>query len=189
MNRETLLALLVEHSYQYKVGGFRLVSGAVSDEYLDCRRALGLPLALAAVGKLCLDALRPDIASIGGLTMGADPIAIATALQSAGTEHPVSWFSVRKEAKGHGQKRLIEGQAASPVAVVDDVVTSGGSTLEAIRRCREAGLAVAQVLVLVDREEQEGMEKIRAEVGEGVPVTALFTKRELREAWLRTLAC
>ena len=86
-------------------------------------------------------------------------------------------FSVRKERKTHGTQRWIEGCAASPVAVVDDVVTSGGSVLAAIERCREEGLEIVHVAVLVDREEG-GMEAIRAAAPD-VPVTAIFRKSDL----------
>ncbi len=117
--------------------------------------------------------------------MGADPIAISTATASARTSREICWFSVRKDRKGHGRGRLIEGdvKAGFEVAVVDDVVTTGGSTIEAIEKCREAGLQIVQVLVLVDREQDAGMEKIRMALGGDVPVVALFTKSEVRHAW------
>jgi orotate phosphoribosyltransferase len=125
------------------------------------------------------------VVAIGGLTMGSDPIAMATSQASAGTSHPVRWFSVRKEAKGHGQKKLVEGsvEPGEPVAVVDDVCTSGASTVKAIEAARELGLKVTQVIVLVDREQSDGMANIQKAAGDGVPVMAIFTKSEVKRRW------
>jgi orotate phosphoribosyltransferase len=116
--------------------------------------------------------------------MGADPIAISTAAASA-DGRALRWFSVRKEAKEHGRKKLIEGDVTSgaKVVVVDDVVTSGGSTIQAIQKCRDGGLEVLQVLVLVDREEDGGIARIEGEAGAGVRVRAIFRKSEVRAAW------
>ena len=127
----------------------------------------------------------PSVRAIGGLTLGADPLAYGTAAASAGTPHEVHWFSVRKQPKGHGRKRLVEGnvEAGWPVAVVDDVVTKGSATLDAVSKVREQGLVPVQVLVLVDRQEG-GMDRIRADVGD-VPVLSIFTREEIHEAWLQ----
>ena len=119
--------------------------------------------------------------------MGADPIATSIAHASAapGSSRALSWFSVRKDAKEHGRKKMIEGAASagSPVAVLDDVVTTGGSTIQAIEKCREGGLAIVQVLVLVDREEEGGMRRIEEAAGSGVPVLAMFKRSDVRSAW------
>jgi orotate phosphoribosyltransferase len=129
--------------------------------------------------------LTADVVAIGGLTMGSDPIAMSTSQASAGTKQPVRWFSVRKDQKEHGQKKRIEGsiKAGERVAVVDDVVTSGMSTIAAIQACREFGLSVAIVIVLVDRQQSNGIESIRSELGDGTPVKAIFTKTEIKERW------
>jgi orotate phosphoribosyltransferase len=123
--------------------------------------------------------------AVGGLTMGADPIACAVAYYSQGRAHPIAAFTVRKEAKAHGMQRWIEGAVApkSRVAVVEDVVTSGESTLRAIARCREEGLRVERVVVLVDREEG-GMERIAADVG-AARASALFRRAEIDAVWRR----
>lgn len=184
--RETLLRELAQHAYQYnEEKPFLLVSGALSPEYLDCKLALSRPAAMAALGPVFHGLLRPDVVAIGGLTMGSDPIAMATSQSSASTKQPVRWFSVRKEAKGHGQKKLVEGSVApgESVAVVDDVCTSGQSTIKALEAAREFGLKVAQVIVLVDRQQQDGMANIQKAAGESVPVTAVFTKSEVKQAW------
>src|SRR5207244_521547 len=116
-------------------------------------------------------------------TMGADPIAQATAAYCTRLGRALNAFSVRKEAKKHGLRKWIEGPAApgATVAVVDDVVTTGGSTIEALQKCRQEGLAVAAVVVLVDRQEESGLDNITRAAGPGVPVMAIFTLAELRD--------
>jgi orotate phosphoribosyltransferase len=183
-DRRTLLELLAQYAYQFRPEGFTLVSGKTSQEYLDCKMALSHAEALPSLGKVFLAVLDERAVGIGGLTMGADPIAISTAAASAGGRS-LCWFSVRKEAKEHGRKKLIEGDVPpnAKVVVVDDVVTSGGSTIQAIQKCRDGGLQVVQVLVLVDREEDGGLARIEGEAGAGVPVRAIFKKSEIRAAW------
>ena len=101
---------LVQHAYQYSPEKpFLLVSGQYSDEYLDCKLALSQPRAMASLGRVFLSMLKSPAVAIGGLTMGSDPIAMSTSQTSFGTERPLRWFTVRKEAKGHGQKKLVEG--------------------------------------------------------------------------------
>ena len=185
--RSRLLTALVTHAYQYSDEPvFKLVSGALSHEYLDCKMALSQPAAMVALGEVVHAALLPGVVAVGGLTMGSDPIANATCQHSAGTDQPVRWFSVPKDAKAHGRKKRIEGDVSpgQRVAVVDDVVTAGGSVLQAVQACTEFGLEVAQVIVLVDREQDEGMRRVREGAG-GAPVTAVFTKSEIRAAWAR----
>lgn len=185
-HREALLRELAQYAYQYnEEKPFLLVSGALSPEYLDCKLALSRPAAMAALGPVLHGLLKPEVVAIGGLTMGSDPLAMATSQTSAGTKQPVRWFSVRKEAKGHGQKKLVEGSVApgEAVAIVDDVCTSGQSTIKALEAAREFGLKVAQVIVLVDRQQQDGMANIQKAAGEGVPVTAVFTKSEVKNTW------
>jgi len=139
--------------------------------------------AVDLVGAAIIDHIPPEAEAVGGLTMGADPIAHAVA--SYGTRHgrPLDAFSVRKEAKRHGLGKWVEECAArgTAVVVVDDVVTTGGSTIDAIRKCREEGLRVVAVVALVDREEESGRENIVHAAGPDVPVTAIFTLREIRE--------
>ena len=184
--RTALLDHLAKYAYQCSTEKkFLLASGAYSEEYLDCKLALSHPSAMTALGPVFLDQLQRGVRAIGGLTMGSDPIAMATACASDGTDRPVRWFTVRKEAKSHGQKKLIEGsvEPGEVVAVVDDVVTSGASTIKAIQACREGGLNIAQVIVLVDRQQADGMANIRLAAGENVPVWAIFNKAEIKARW------
>ena len=132
------------------------------------------PDGLALIGPLALAALRNvdwRVQAVGGLTLGADPISYAIAYASAETASPLRAFTVRKEAKAHGTGRLIEGpfHAGDRVAVVEDVITTGGSALRAVEAVRAAGGTVAGVLALVDREEG-GRDAL---VSAGLPVVAL----------------
>lgn len=184
-DRDILLHHLVQHAYRYRPDEpFRLASGALSPEYLDCRQALSHGIALAALGRLLWDALVPGVQAIGGLTMGADPLAIGTSLAAAHAGQDLCWFSVRKAAKAHGQGRRVEGalEPGMRVTVVDDVVTSGGSTLEAVRCCQDFGLQVVQVLAVVDRQ-AGGLDAIAAALPAEVPIRALWRKCDIQAAW------
>jgi orotate phosphoribosyltransferase len=181
--RTRLLDLLARWSYRHDpTAPFQLSSGKRSPYYVDCKVTTMRGEAVDLVGAAFLDHVPPEAEAVGGLTMGADPIAHAVA--SYGTRHgrPLNAFSVRKEAKRHGLGKWVEGCAArgTAVVVVDDVVTTGGSTIDAIRKCREEGLRVVAVVALVDREEESGRENIVQAAGPGVPVTAVFTLREIR---------
>jgi orotate phosphoribosyltransferase len=139
-------------------GQFTLASGRQSTLYIDARLTTMSPDGLALIGPLALAALRHSgwlVDSIGGLTLGADPISYAIAYASALSEAPLRAFSVRKEAKAHGTGRLVEGpfREGDRVAVVEDVITTGGSALRAVDAIRAAGGSVSGVLALVDREE------------------------------------
>ena len=168
--------LLAERSV--RTGDFVLASGARSSVYVDCRTTTTHAEGLYLIGRLGLAAiaeLRPD--SIGGLTMGADPVAYAIAHASWIAGDPVHAFSVRKEAKAHGTGKRIEGSfmAGQRVVVVEDVITSGGSALRACEAVRSEGGEVLTVFALVDRE-SGGREAIQAA---GYPVRALFGLAEL----------
>jgi orotate phosphoribosyltransferase len=184
--RSELLEQLARFAYKFSPDKpFLLASGKESDEYLDCKLALSRPAAILALGDVFLGRLNERVVAIGGLTMGSDPIAISTSLASARTGADIRWFTVRKEPKAHGQKKLIEGfvERGECVAVVDDVVTSGESTVKAIKACTDFGLEVAQVIVLVDREQMNGMDNIRSAAGPTVHVSAVFTKSEVKARW------
>lgn len=132
------------------------------------------PDGLALIGPLALTALRDvdwRVQAVGGLTLGADPISYAIAYASADSASPLRAFTVRKEAKAHGTGRLIEGpfHTGDRVAVIEDVITTGGSALRAVEAVRDAGGTVAGVLALVDREEG-GRDAL---VSAGLPVVAL----------------
>jgi orotate phosphoribosyltransferase len=192
--RAVLLAELVKYAYQFRFDErdwFTLASGERSPEYFDCKLALSQCRAMSVMGPLFLELLDKSVCASGGLTMGADPIAMSTCQASFGTNREVRWFVVRKDRKLHGQKKLIEGcvKRGDRVAVVDDVVTSGKSTIQAIEDCREYGLDVAQVIVLVDREQLNGVDNIRkaarSVAGQDVPVLAVFKKSEIVLEWQR----
>lgn len=166
------------------VGEFTLASGAKSDFYVDCRLTTLDPTGLRLVGEVGWELIErrasasgQKIDAIGGLTMGADPIAIAIALRSAESDHPVQAIVVRKSAKEHGRTKRIEGnfKKGASVVVVDDVVTTGGSTLQAIDAIESEGGKVAFVLVLVDREEG-GVKNIQ---DRGHEVVSFFTRSDL----------
>ena len=167
-----LLALLAERSARR--GQFTLASGRQSTLYIDARLTTMSPDGLALIGPLALATLREaawDVTAIGGLTLGADPISYAIAYASADTDRPLRAFTVRKEAKTHGTGRLVEGpfRAGDRVAVIEDVITTGGSALRAVDAIRTAGGVVMGILALVDREEG-GREAI---LSAGLPVLVL----------------
>jgi orotate phosphoribosyltransferase len=169
---DRLLSILAERSARR--GQFTLASGRQSTLYIDARLTTMSPDGLVLIGPLALAALRDtdwQVNAVGGLTLGADPISFAIAYASAETTSPVRAFTVRKEAKPHGAGRLIEGpfQAGDRVAVIEDVITTGGSALRAAEAVRTAGGTVAGVLALVDREEG-GRDAL---VSAGLPVVAL----------------
>lgn len=177
--RERLCRLLAERSY--RSGDFTLSSGARSDYYVDCRTTTMHGEGQVLIGRVGLEALRqaglaPD--AVGGLTMGADPVAYAIAAESWRQGAPIHAFSVRKRPKRHGQGRRIEGcfEPGARVVLVEDVITTGGSVLQALEAVRaERGEALG-VLALVDRGEG-GRETIETA---GLELVALFTARDLK---------
>jgi orotate phosphoribosyltransferase len=181
--RTQLLELLVRYSYHRAANDrFELTSGKRSNFYIDCKATTMRGEALPLVGRVVSDLLPPDTDAVGGLTLGADAIAGATAFYCQTIGRRMDAFTIRKSAKQHGMMKYVEGCPGKNVVVLDDVVTTGGSTIEAIDRCREAGIRVVGVVVLVDREEG-GMDAVRAAAGAGVPVSAVFTKSELEAGW------
>ena len=171
-DHDRLLTLLAERSARR--GHFTLASGRQSTLYIDARLTTMSPDGLALIGPLALAALRTSgwhVAAIGGLTLGADPVSYAIAYASALAGTPLRAFTVRKEAKTHGTGRLIEGpfREGDRVAVIEDVITTGGSALRAAEAIRAAGGVPVGVLALVDREEG-GREALE---GAGLPVLAI----------------
>ncbi|HKV05344.1 MAG TPA: orotate phosphoribosyltransferase [Candidatus Acidoferrales bacterium] len=177
-HREQLANLLRAKSI--KRGDFTLASGKKSNYYLDCRLTTLDPEGARLTGYCVLEKLdelgvKPD--AIGGLSMGADPVVSAAIVISAIEKRPLQGFLVRKEAKGHGRQRQIEGlenPRGKKVVIVDDVCTTGGSTLEAIDAAEREGCEVLAVISLVDREEG-GSEILRAKY----KYRSIFTAREL----------
>lgn len=203
-NRDRLFEILLELSYEWNNEPFTLKSGEKSNVYFDGRQttltgegAFLVGLCFAVLIEKC--ALR--VRAIGGLTVGADPIVAGTiiAARFLGPQHPTqTGFIVRSAVKDHGQQDLIVGAKhlpnGTPVAVCDDVITSGGSMLEAVRAARQHQIKRGQVvedrsfdvrlaLAIVDRQEQDGLGKIQAEVPR---VIALFKKAELVSGKLET---
>ena len=184
MSAADLKAILLDKSV--RTGTFTLASGKESDLYIDCRVTTLDPVGANLVGEIGWAAVREriqkeglEIDAIGGMTMGADPISLAVGMTSA-RQHPaeaLQVFTVRKEPKGHGRGKQIEGnfKEGDTIIVVDDVITTGGSTLKAIDAIEAAGGKVAFALVLVDREEG-GRQAIEAR---GIPVLALYSRSTL----------
>lgn len=179
-----LKSILLEKSV--RTGEFTLASGKTSDLYIDCRVTALDPIGAGLIGKLGWEAVRNrikeeglEIDAIGGMTMGADPISLAVGMTSA-MENPdemIQVFNIRKEPKGHGRGKQIEGNFAegNQVVVVDDVITTGGSTIQAIEAIERAGGTVKFALILVDREEG-GRAAIEAK---GIPVVSLYSRTTL----------
>lgn len=176
--RDTLLTLLATQSA--KRGTFTLASGRQSSLYIDARLTTMSPEGLALIGPLGLEAITSAnwaVDSVGGLTLGADPIACAISYASASAGRPVRAFTVRKEPKTHGTGKLIEGpfRPGDRVVVIEDTITTGGSARRAIEAVRAAEGRVVGVLALVDREEG-GREALE---GEGVSVVSMTRASEI----------
>ena len=175
---DNLINLLAHRSARR--GNFTLSSGKQSNLYIDARLTSMSPEGLVLIGQLGLEALRTsgwNVKAVGGLTLGADPIAYSISYASALTSEPLRAFTVRKAAKEHGTQQLIEGpfQSGDVVAIVEDVITTGESALRAIQSVQAGGGIVAGVLALVDREEG-GRQKIEAQ---HFPVVCLATATEI----------
>lgn len=180
-NHERLLQILVEtQSFKFSdTPSFPLASGVLSRYYVDCKVGLSYPQMRHAVGQLMNDRITATtLDAVGGLVIGAYPIAIAVSDAAFLSGRELRAFVVRKEAKEHGLKKLIEGDVRSGdrVLIVDDVITSGKSTIEAIQKSRDFGLDVLKAIAIIDRQEQNGRQNIEAL---GVPVEALCTLQDL----------
>lgn len=173
------MEILVKDSFQYADSpSFRLVSGKMSQFYINCKKTTYNSEAMNLIGEILFEKISGlDLDAIGGLTLGADPIAFAVSMISFQKGRPINAFVIRKNPKGHGLKNSIEGNldAVKRVVIVEDVVTTGQSTLEAIDKAEEAGLIVVKVLALVDREEG-GKEEVIKKIQN---FEALYTKSEL----------
>ncbi len=165
----------------FRLGDFTLSSGKKSDYYVDCRTATTDSQGLFLISNLFLDRLekgRLKIQAVGGLTLGADPIVGGMVALSATRKNPVQGFIVRKEAKGHGTGKLIEGNLKPgwKVAIIEDVITTGASALKAVQAAKDSGAEIKIILAVVDREEG-GREEI-AKLG--IPIFSLFTATQLK---------
>jgi len=185
--RDELLAVLAEKSF--RLGQFKLSSGGTSDYYIDCRLTTLDARGALLTGQSVLQEIearswRPN--AIGGLTLGADPIVVATSVISAQQEGPIHGFLVRKAEKTHGTGQRIEGFREKParVVIVDDVCTTGASTVQAIEAAREHGFEVVGVMCLVDREQDNGRANVE-KAAAPAPFVALFTANDVRAEHLK----
>ncbi len=175
--KEQLIQIVRQRSFQYSaVPKFKLTSGVVSSFYFNMKKTTQSAEGMYITGKIVFEKIRelglhPD--AIGGLTMGADPIAYAAAMYSRMVKEPINAFVIRKEPKEHGLKLPIEGdiKAGDHVVIVDDVVTTGGSTIKAINIAKENNLVIDAVIILLDRCEQNGRQNIEKS---GYPVYCIL---------------
>jgi orotate phosphoribosyltransferase len=192
---QQLLSLLARLSF--RLGHFQLSSGATSDYYIDCRTTTLHAEGGRLTGEAILDLLNEnhiDADAVGGLTLGADPIVsnVATASAWRAVSNPgaplLHGFLVRKAEKAHGTGRRIEGflKEGARVVIVDDVCTTGASTINAIEAAREAGMTVAAVVCIVEREEANGRPAVEASAA-GAPFLRLFTANDVRAEHVKQL--
>ena len=183
--KNRLAEIVLEMSFQYRDNPpFTLASGKTSNYYFNCKRTTLDPEGMYLIGNILFDMLRDaDITAAGGLTLGADPIANALSLISYQKGKPIKSFVVRKDVKNHGTKSAVEGNVApgERVVIIDDVITTGGSTITAIEIAQEAGLVVDRVVALVDREEG-GKENIKKYVDH---VDTILTRTDIMDLYKR----
>ncbi len=181
--KQELIEIICKKSFKYtETPSFKLVSGRMSRFYVNCKPTTLIPRGMFLVGHLVFDIikdLKPD--GIGGLTFGADPMAMATAFVSELKGSPINAFSIRKTQKDHGIVKWVEGdlQPGQRVVIIDDVATTGGSTIKAIERAGSEGLDVVKAVILVDRQEG-GLENIRQHVRD---VSAVISRDELMKQY------
>ncbi|HWR05179.1 MAG TPA: orotate phosphoribosyltransferase [Humidesulfovibrio sp.] len=167
----------------YSEGDFVLTSGRKSDYYFDCRQTALNPEGCYLIGKLFLEMLEGSGArAVAGMTMGADPLVSSVAVLSHIEGRPIPAIVVRKQSKGHGTNQFLEGlknvQQGDTIALLEDVVSTGGSLLAVAERVRAAGFTVGSVLCVLDREEG-GREAL---AGAGLELKSIFTRKELLAA-------
>ncbi len=174
-----LIDMLCRKSFKYsKEPIYKLVSGRMSQFYVNCKPVTLCARGMFLAGHLLFEEIKgDDVTGVGGLTFGADPLAVATAFASELKAKPINAFSIRKTRKDHGMIRWIEGdiQPGERVAIIDDVATTGGSTIKAIERARSEELEVVRAVIFVDRQEG-GIENIRQHVSN---VSSIITRDEL----------
>ncbi len=177
--RERLAEIILDRSFKYSDNPpFTLASGRLSNYYFNCKPTTLDPEGMNLIGAIIFAMVKDnDITAAGGLTLGADPIANSLAVISFQKGRPIKSFIVRKDAKDHGTKSAIEGnvQAGERVLIIDDVITTGGSTITAIEQARKAGLIVDSVVTLIDREEG-GRENILQHVEK---IKSVLTRTEI----------
>lgn len=178
--KERLIEIVLEKTFKYSENPpFTLVSGRKSNYYFNCKPTTLDPEGMNLIGELLFAMLADsDVVAAGGLTLGADPIANALSVISFQKGKPIRSFIVRKEFKDHGMMAGIEGsmKPGDKVVILDDVITTGGSTIAAINRANGAGLVIDRVIALIDREEEGGRQNIEALVPR---VDAVLTRTEI----------
>lgn len=185
--KEKLIKLIYERAFKYsETPVFRLTSGGLSNYYFNCKAVTLSPEGMYLIGNIIYEMIASlNVKGIGGLTLGADPIATAVAYTSYLRNNPVEAFVVRKKAKEHGTMQWIEGniKEGDSVVVVDDVITTGSSTIQAITRLKEAGIYVKKVVVLVDRQEggRENILKFLEECGFPQALEAVVLRDEVMQ--------
>ena len=185
--REQLLELLATNSF--RLGEFTLSSGGKSDYYIDCRTTTLHAHGAELTGRVFLELIQQQgwqPQAVGGLTMGADPIVVATSVISAQAGAPIHGFLVRKAEKAHGMGRRVEGfqEKGARVVIVDDVCTTGGSTIQAIEAAREFGFNITGVACLVERLEAGGRPAVE-KVAVPAPFISIFTSDDVKAAHLK----
>jgi len=187
--KNRLMEIILDKSFQYAEEPiFKLVSGGVSNFYFNCKPTMLDPEGKELIGRLIFAEIRDlEVSGIGGLELGSVPISSAVSLISQLEGKPIREFIVRKERKDHGIPAKMEGEFApgEKVVVVDDVITTGGSTIKAIEAVQDLGLTVAKVIVLVDREEMNGRENIQKLCPE---VEALIKRSEVMQLYSKRKA-
>jgi orotate phosphoribosyltransferase len=176
--RQILLELLVK--YAYVEGDFVLSSGAKSSYYINGKQVTLRAEGALVIGRLLFELLPQDTDAVAGLTLGADPIVSAVSIVSAYSNQPIPALIILKEPKAHGTKAYIEGPNLTPgarVVVLEDVVTTGKSALQAVERLTACGYQVTQIIALVDRE-QGGAELYQSQ---GIEFKALFSIKEIQQ--------
>ncbi|HZU32652.1 MAG TPA: orotate phosphoribosyltransferase [Candidatus Angelobacter sp.] len=186
--REQLLHLLATNSF--RLGEFTLSSGGKSDYYIDCRTTTLHAQGAEFTGRVFLELIQSkgwQAAAVGGLTMGADPIVVATSVISAQAGTPIHGFLVRKAEKAHGMGRRVEGfqQKGARVVIVDDVCTTGSSTIQAIEAAREFGFEIVGAACLVERLEAGGRPAVE-QAAAPAPFISIFTSNDVKTAHLKT---
>ena len=185
--RDQLLALLATKSF--RLGEFTLSSGGKSDYYIDCRTTTLHAQGAELTGHVFLDLIQQhgwQPQAVGGLTMGADPIVVATSVISSQAGAPIHGFLVRKAEKAHGMGRRVEGfqEKGARVVIVDDVCTTGSSTIQAIEAAREFGFNIAGVACLVERLEAGGRPAVE-KAAAPAPFISVFTSNDVKAMHLK----
>ena len=185
--RDELLELLATNSF--RLGEFTLSSGGKSDYYIDCRTTTLHAHGAELTGRVFLDLIQQQgwqPRAVGGLTMGADPIVVATSVISSQMGAPIHGFLVRKAEKAHGMGRRVEGfqEKGARVVIVDDVCTTGGSTIQAIEAAREFGFNITGVACLVERLEAGGRPAVE-KAAAPAPFISVFTSNDVKAVHLK----